>query len=735
MVAASTYFINVHAIPMFLMGIVTLTLGLLVYRSNNQSAAHRHFLVLCASIALWLDATSIALCSTDARTALRWFKLDNVGVMYISVAFYGFSAEFLKLRRRRSIWIGYALATLMAGAVLFRQDFVQGVNRFWWGYFPQWGPASLPFFLIFFSYMAVAFTDYFQTYHTVTTPIKRQQIKFVLIAFVIAYLGSVDFLPAFGYELYPFGYIPIFLLTAVITVAILRYRLLDAALFVSRSAVYLPLIPFTLLIVFLGHALDDLPPDTLSLLLALATIVFMILYVTFQPRLQAAVNKALFPSRHDAYETLTRFAHAMVMKLDLANLQSEIVDTLQAVMGIERISLFLFDKEHGCYVLKASRGSTDNQANRGQVSNNTIFSGYLLECNQPIVKEELQQRPPGLDERLATTLIETMTQMDSEVCLPLVNKTRLIGFVNLGHKPSLGFYSHDELNLLRSLADNAAIALENAVLHEDWKQTQLLLRRADRLRSLEAIAGGFAHEVRNPLTSISTFIQLVPSRRDDSYFMDSFSAQVVDDLARIERLIAEILDYARYMKPKFSAESLNNIVTSCLQFIEVKADKLEISIEKHLAEDLPPMLVDRQQIKQVMMNLAMNAMDAMAKTGGRLTVTTRRVVRLDKSGWVQIEVADTGCGIAPEDLPHVFDPFLRTKHESTEHVGTGLGLSIVHQIIQEHGGTVEARSTVGKGTSFLITLPEGRILDPLSAPSSSEWQGGVITARRIPTLQ
>ena len=735
MVAASTYFINIHAIPMFLMGIVTLTLGLLVYRSNNQSAAHRHFLVLCASIALWLDATSIALCSTDARTALRWFKLDNVGVMYISVAFYGFSAEFLKLRRRRSIWIGYALATLMAGAVLFRQDFVQGVNRFWWGYFPQWGPASLPFFLIFFSYMAVAFTDYFQTYHTVTTPIKRQQIKFVLIAFVIAYLGSVDFLPAFGYELYPFGYIPIFLLTAVITVAILRYRLLDAALFVSRSAVYLPLIPFTLLIVFLGHALDDLPPDTLSLLLALATIVFMILYVTFQPRLQAAVNKALFPSRHDAYETLTRFAHAMVMKLDLANLQSEIVDTLQAVMGIERISLFLFDKEHGCYVLKASRGSTDNQANRGQVSNNTIFSGYLLECNQPIVKEELQQRPPGLDERLATTLIETMTQMDSEVCLPLVNKTRLIGFVNLGHKPSLGFYSHDELNLLRSLADNAAIALENAVLHEDWKQTQLLLRRADRLRSLEAIAGGFAHEVRNPLTSISTFIQLVPSRRDDSYFMDSFSAQVVDDLARIERLIAEILDYARYMKPKFSAESLNNIVTSCLQFTEVKADKLEISIEKHLAEDLPPMLVDRQQIKQVMMNLAMNAMDAMAKTGGRLTVTTRRVVRLDKSGWVQIEVADTGCGIAPEDLPHVFDPFFTTKHESTEHVGTGLGLSIVHQIIQEHGGTVEARSTVGKGTSFLITLPEGRMLDPLSAPSSSEWQGGVITARRIPTLQ
>jgi len=250
---------------------------------------------------------------------------------------------------------------------------------------------------------------------------------------------------------------------------------------------------------------------------------------------------------------------------------------------------------------------------------------------------------------------------------------------------------------------------------------------------LEAIAGGFAHEVRNPLTSISTFIQLVPSRRDDPYFMDSFSAQVVDDLARIERLIEEILDYARYMKPKFSAESLNNIVSSCLQFIEVKADKLGITIEKHLADDLPAMLVDRQQIKQVLMNLAMNAIDAMAKTGGRLTVTTRRVVRLDKSGWVQIEVADTGCGIAPEDLSHIFDPFFTTKHESTDRVGTGLGLSIVHQIIQEHGGTVEARSTVGQGTNFLIMLPEGKPKESTSA-SSSELGGRFITARRFPII-
>lgn len=727
------YAINVHAIPMLLMGLVTLVLGLLVYRSNRRSAAHRHFLVLCAGIALWLGATSIGLCATTPERALSWFRLDNVGVMFISVAFYAFSAEFLRLPRSRFIWLGYGLATMLALAVLFRDDFVAGVHLYRWGYFPQWGPASAPFFLVFFAYMAAAFTDYVRTYRTVTTPIRRQQIKFVLLAFVIAYLGSVDFFPAFGYDLYPFGYVPIFLLTVVVTIAILRYHLLDAALFVSMSATYLPLVPFTLALVLLAHGLSELSPMTLASVLVGATVAFTALYVSFQPWLQSALNKALFPSRYDAYNTLTRFSHAMVRNLDLINLQEEIVRTLQTVMRIDKISLYLFDKELGRYALKASHGIDTTLANSVRLTSHESFARVLLERNQPVIKEELQHQEAEPGNEVMLDVLNTLTHMESEVCLPLVNKTRLIGFVNLGHKPSLDFYSQDELNLLRSLADSAAIALDNAMLYEDWKQSQLLIRRADRLRSLETIAGGFAHEVRNPLTSIKTFIQLAPSRRDDPEFMNSFSLVVADDLARIERLIEEILDYARYMKPKFSLESMNDIVASCLHFIEVQAATLGVTIEKHLAEPMTPVMVDRQQMKQVLMNLLLNAMDAMKTQGGRLTVVTRYLTRLDGTQWIQIEIADTGCGIAPEDLPHIFDPFFTTKHESTEHVGTGLGLSIVHQIIQEHDGTVEARSTVGQGTMFTLALPDKP--HPKTQPeTSTPFQGKLMIFPRIPPI-
>jgi signal transduction histidine kinase len=642
--------------------------------------------------------------------------------MYISVAFYAFSVEFLQLHRPRSIWLGYGLATLLAGAALFHQDFVAGVHRYWWGYYLQYGPVSTPFFLVFFGYMAAAFADYLRAYRVASTPIKRQQLNFVLSAFVIAYLGSVDFLPAFGYEFYPFGYIPIFLLVVVVTTAILRYQLLDSSQLLSMSAPYLPLVPFTLIVFFLADQLRKFSPTVLAGALVGITVLFAILYVIVQPRLQSSLNKLLFPGRHDAYNTLTHFTHTMVMNLDLASLQAEIIHALQTVMGIEKISVFLFEKEQGRYHLsKASHGIEAGRADTVQLSS-----------DDPLVKEEFQQRFAEPELRDTAALVETLTTMEAEVCLPLVNKARLIGFVNLGHKPYLGFYSAEELDLLGSLANNAAIALDNAMLYEEWKRSQLLIRRA--VRSLETIAGGFAHEVRNPLTSIKTFIQLAPSRRDDPEFMDHFGSVVADDLARIERLIEEILDYARYMKPKFSLDSINEIVESSLHFLGVKASNLGVSLEKHLADEIPPIMVDRQQIKQVLMNLALNAIDAMRGSGGRLTVTTRHVTRLDGTPWVQIQVSDSGCGIAPEDLPHIFDPFFTTKHESAEHVGTGLGLSIVHQIIQEHGGTVEVRSTVGEGTTFVLTFPEKTVMDLTPAPDSSPLKGTIVPFPSIQSL-
>jgi signal transduction histidine kinase len=116
-------------------------------------------------------------------------------------------------------------------------------------------------------------------------------------------------------------------------------------------------------------------------------------------------------------------------------------------------------------------------------------------------------------------------------------------------------------------------------------------------------------------------------------------------------------------------------------------------------------MLDRQQIKQVLLNLFLNAMDAMSERGGVLRARTRPLARPGGRVWVQIEIEDTGHGIPAANLEHIFDPFFTTKHESGEHEGTGLGLTIVHQIIEEHHGEIRVKSVPGSGTTFLVNLP------------------------------
>ena len=410
------------------------------------------------------------------------------------------------------------------------------------------------------------------------------------------------------------------------------------------------------------------------------------------------VRDVLDEDKHEAYETLTEFSRAMVSIVDLPSLAQTILNTLKSVLNVQTGSLFLLDNEKDAYTLSFTDETGIEALQSIRFSASDELPRYLRSSNTFLARTDLKGLPPTIP-----SIVHALDAMTSEVCLPLINKDRLIGFINLGPRTDVQPYAQHERRLMTALAQNAAVALDNAMLYTDLKRSQILMRRTDRLRSLETIAGGFAHEIRNPLTSIKTFVQLAPGRRGDAEFIDRFSAVVIEDVYRIERLIHEILDYARYREPKFVLEDLNDIVSSCLYFIEVKAHSKLITIEKHLAPDLPSTMLDRQQIKQVLLNLLLNGIDAMNDRGGQLSVTTRLLNKADGT-WMQIAVRDTGVGISPSNLEHIFDPFYTTKHESIEREGTGLGLTIVHQIIQEHHGYIEVESTVGAGTTFYINL-------------------------------
>lgn len=219
------------------------------------------------------------------------------------------------------------------------------------------------------------------------------------------------------------------------------------------------------------------------------------------------------------------------------------------------------------------------------------------------------------------------------------------------------------------------------------------------------MAGGFAHEIRNPLTSIKTFVQLAPQRQQDPVFIGEFSQHAIEDIHRIERLLHEILDYASYMAPQPSDVDINELVASCLCFVSATASRRGIRLQPVLSPKLPLLSIDRQQIKQVLLNLLLNALDAMPDNPGSICVRTRMVPRGNETAWIQLRVEDQGCGIAPDHLEHIFDPFFTTKHSNSAGEGSGLGLTTAHQIVREHGGELSVESRVGVGSTFSVNLP------------------------------
>lgn len=414
-------------------------------------------------------------------------------------------------------------------------------------------------------------------------------------------------------------------------------------------------------------------------------------------------GNTIAPSIQNSLEIIARFSSEVGAITDLTTLGHRILKEFCHVGTTTHGALFVVDRERECYRRISAVGDTAP----------TRFPTSLPMTHA--LPQHLTQPPHPSSQNYSTTTAlppvdspavhAALAPMQAVRAVPHLNKGRLIGFSLLGPVTSPVENGAWMGSLLAALAQTATNALDTILLYEDLHRSHLLMKRTDRLKSLETIAGGFAHEIRNPLTSIKTFIQLAPERKDDPEFIKEFSRIVLDDVYRIERLIQEILDYARYMEPKLTEEDINDIVASCLYFIDVKADSRGVKIEKELASDLPRVMLDRQQIKQVFLNLFLNAMDAMGDRGGSLRVRTRTLAKPNGNLWVQIDVEDTGEGIQDQNLDHIFDPFFTTKHESGEHEGTGLGLTIVHQIIQEHRGEIRVTSAVGVGTTFVVSLP------------------------------
>jgi len=241
---------------------------------------------------------------------------------------------------------------------------------------------------------------------------------------------------------------------------------------------------------------------------------------------------------------------------------------------------------------------------------------------------------------------------------------------------------------------------EKIKMEKKLQETQMRLLQAEKMASLGSLAAGVAHEINNPLGGILIYASLLMEEfenEDDPRVQDL--KRIVEEGTRCKEIVKSLLEFGRQAESKFEPIDINKAINDGLFFLENQALFQNIKITKHLDPALPFIQGDANQIKQVFMNMMVNAAEAMAEEGGSLTISTG--VNPDGSS-IYISFKDTGVGIPPEIQSKIFDPFFTTKEVGK---GTGLGLSTSYGIIQSHHGNIEVESEVGKGTTFRIILP------------------------------
>jgi len=253
--------------------------------------------------------------------------------------------------------------------------------------------------------------------------------------------------------------------------------------------------------------------------------------------------------------------------------------------------------------------------------------------------------------------------------------------------------------------------------HEEIAQENVLLRQeiaqSEKYKTLSTLSSGIAHEVKNPLTAIKTFCEYLPRKVNDKEFLIKFSNIVGHEVDRINDMVHQLLDYGKPAPLAIQKTNIHKLINDTIDILNSKFIAQKITINKALILNPRPLTVDPNQIKQALLNIFLNAVDAMP-SGGTLTISTtidhpsapkinsgRDLAQISNLGGLfTINIHDTGSGIPKESLKHIFDPFFSKKDS-----GTGLGLSITQSIIENHGGTIRIKSDVGIGTNVEVKLP------------------------------
>jgi len=751
---ADHYRASWFALPTALTACTMLALGLTVLLRERDSRVALSFFIMTVTAALWLAGYSLMYCAQTTRVAAAWSVFGHIGITLIPASVYHFTVNTLQLysRYRRRVWLVWSICSVFLATIFFSSAFLKGIHLYPWGYYPLYGWMGVLFICFFFGLMALSLREYWNAYRAAFPGAGKLRSRGLLSAFCIAYLGSFDYLAALGVPLYPFGYLPVLGFILLVGRTIRCYRLvnitpelaaeeiiqaMDDALLVMDNEGIVRVANRSACRIFL-RAENELKGASVAVLaqvfdadagalarrildgtlrnheltahdrntdISLSSFIMrdaenrhIATVCMIRDMTEAKIAQRRIERHNDEQAALHQLNLAATSTLELGGVLNVLLERLAVLVPRTATTVLLVDKTNQSLRKVACRGLNERDwQSEPDCGGNRIHP--VLRTKDVISLPELRGR--GADDLDAAYFVR-----HGFVCylgLPLIAQNQVIGILSF-FSPEVRAYGEEEINFLRNLAGQAAVAIHNSVLYEQTRRQAAVLEKANRVK--EDFLSVMSHELRTPLNVVSGYTKLVQEG-----MMGDVNAEQRKALDKVSRHAGELLFMVNSIMSATQIEA-EALTLDCHEFLlTALLDELkslydyprgkDVRLEWDYPDDLPSFHSDSDKLKHILQNLINNALKF--TDAGRVTVTAREI---SEQRSVELTVADTGIGIPPDDLPRIFERFRQIDSTRTRiHGGVGLGLHIVKTFTEMLGGKIEVASRLGHGSVFTITFP------------------------------
>jgi two-component system, NtrC family, sensor histidine kinase HydH len=564
----------------------------------------------------------------------------------------------------------------------------------------------VPFGIYVFGGLYRCVYDMYMQYRATTKRVERTRVGYLALGgFVATTLTLTDVLPRFGVAWPAVGNVLGILYLYFLSQTLFRNRLIDINELIGKMAVLGTLV--VLLWAVYGFLLYWIGGGQKGLYLLNALVASFVILILFEPVrawLENTINRWLLRQRTELRGRIEAVRRELPSIVDVTDMVPRIVTALEESRRMTDASVYLLDPDGAGFDRAGFLGQAPPErldANAERALLDRVRLGHL---DKEALARELDELKGDDAESRRAPLIALKNRIDelhADIIFPLLGSAEteqgpwLLGLFCIRDDRTESAFDADDIDTFRQLAIAAARVIESSQAYERVKER-------DRLAALGEMAAGLAHEIRNPLGAIKGAAQLLgkPSSAEETA---EFLEIIVEEANRLNNVVTRFLDYARSERPgREGADKvdLNMVVKRTEQLLRQDLAK-NVELRVRIDDQLPQIAGDPESLMQVFLNLGQNAIQAMPDGGTiEILTTRRRRSRLGYGQFAEVRFRDTGHGIPRDKLKKLFIPFYTTKQK-----GTGLGLAISHRIVNQHGGTIEVRSTLGQGSTFSVFLP------------------------------